>query len=502
MQKDQKKLGVILSYLGQSVKLFAGLVYTPIVLRILGQSEYGVYQLVNSVIAYLGLLNFGFSASYVRFYSRYKVEKKKDKIAELNGMYLVIFVVLMLLTVLCGCVIFANMKAFFGTYITNSEYDVVRPLFILMLVNLAISFPNSVFDAIILANEKFIWQRVLVVAENILNPLITIPLLMNGFGAVGMAVTTTVITFIKFIINILYCEKKIETRFVLSNFDFTLFKEMWMFTFFIFINQVIDQINWSVDRYLLGRMSGSTEVAVYSLGGQINTMYLSISVAISSVFVPKVNDMVAREENSNEKLSELFIKIGRIQFMVVALVSSGFVLWGRKFICMWAGEEYSKSYYVTLLLILSVTIPLTQNIGIEILRAKNKHQIRTIVYSVIAVGNVLISIPLIKKLGAIGAAVGTAAALVSGNVCFMNWYYAKYIKLNIAGFWKSLGKVATALIIPILTGCAMIKFWNMENLIVWGTSIVIYIAVYACSIYFFAMNEQEKLTVKRLLWRK
>lgn len=502
MQKDQKKLGVILSYLGQMVKLFAGLVYTPIVLRTLGQSEYGVYQLVNSVIAYLGLLNFGFSASYVRFYSRYKVERKKDKIAELNGMYLVIFIVLMLLTVLCGCVIFANMKGFFGTYITDSEYDVARPLFILMLVNLAISFPNSVFDAIILANEKFIWQRVLVVVENILNPLITIPFLMNGFGAVGMAVTTTAITSIKFIINILYCVKKLETRFVLSNFDFTLFKEMWVFTFFIFINQVIDQINWSVDRYLLGRMSGSTEVAVYSLGGQINTMYLSLSVAISSVFVPKVNDMVVREENSNEKLSELFIKIGRIQFMVVALVSSGFVLWGRKFICMWAGEEYDKSYYVTLLLILSVTIPLTQNIGIEILRAKNKHQIRTIVYSIIAVGNILISIPLIKELGAIGAAVGTAVALVAGNVCFMNWYYAKYIKLNIAGFWKSLGKIAVTLIIPIMAGCVMIKLWNMDNLIIWGISIVIYIAVYACSMYFLAMNEQEKLTVKRLLWRK
>ncbi len=502
MQKDQKKLGVVLSYLGQAVKLLAGLVYTPIVLRTLGQSEYGVYQLVNSVIAYLGLLNFGFSASYVRFYSRYKVEKKKDKIAELNGMYLVIFIVLMLITVMCGWLIFANMRAFFGTYITDSEYIVARPLFILMLVNLAISFPNSVFDAIILANEKFVWQRVLVVTENILNPLITLPLLFAGFGAVGMAVTTTTITIIKFIINILYCVNKLETKFSLSNFDFTLFKEMWIFTFFIFINQVIDQVNWSVDRYLLGRMSGSAEVAVYSLGGQINTMYLSLSVAISSVFVPKVNDIVARDENNNEKLSKLFIKLGRIQFMVVALVSSGFVLWGRKFISIWAGAEYDKSYYVTLLLILSVTIPLTQNIGIEILRAKNKHQIRTIVYSVIAVGNIMISIPLIKAFGAIGAAVGTAVALIAGNVCFMNWYYTKYIKLDIVGFWKNIGKIAVVLIIPILLGYIMTKFWNMDKLIMWGLSIIIYIIVYACFTYFFAMNEQEKAIVKGLLRRK
>lgn len=272
MIKDQKKQGIILSYLGQAVKLLSGLLYTPIVLRTLGQSEYGVYQLVNSVISYLWLFNFGFSASYVRFYSRYKAEKKEDKIGELNGMYLVIFIVLMLITSMCGIVIFANMKGFFGSYITDAEYEIAKPLLALMLINLAISFPNSVFDAIILANERFVWQRVLVVVENILNPLIAFPLLMIGFGSLGMAFTTTALTTIKFVINGFYCVRKLQTRFIFSNFDFSLFREMWVFTFFIFLNQVIDQVNWSVDRYLLGRMSGSTEVAVYSLGGQERPM--------------------------------------------------------------------------------------------------------------------------------------------------------------------------------------------------------------------------------------
>lgn len=502
MMKDQKKQGIILSYLGQAVKLLSGLIYTPIVLRTLGQSEYGVYQLVNSVVAYLSLFSFGFSSSYVRFYSRYKAEKRKDKISELNGMYLVIFIALMSVTVLCGGIIFANMKGFFGTYITDAEYEVARPLFVLMLINLAISFPNSVFDAIILANEKFVWQRVLVVAENILNPLVALPLLLLGCGSLGMAFTTTTFTMIKFVVNIFYCIGKLETRFVFTQFDFSLFREMWIFTFFIFLNQVIDQVNWSVDRYLLGRMSGSTEVAVYSLGGQINTMYLSLSTAISSVFVPKVNDMVVREENNTAQLSNLFIRLGRVQFMIIALATSGFVLWGRKFIGMWAGEEYDKSYIVTLLLILSVTVPLTQNIGIEILRAKNRHKIRTIVYFVIAIGNIFISIPLIKMAGAIGAATGTAIALVVGNVCFMNWYYAKYIKLDIARFWQNLGKISVALVLPISLGYIMTRYWNMENLAIWVLSIVLYIIVYSACLYFVAMNKQEKADLKCLVWRK
>ena len=48
---NQKKIGVVISYLGQLVNILTGLIYTPIMLRLLGQSEYGLYQLVSSVVS-------------------------------------------------------------------------------------------------------------------------------------------------------------------------------------------------------------------------------------------------------------------------------------------------------------------------------------------------------------------------------------------------------------------------------------------------------------------
>ena len=86
-------------------------------------------------------------------------------------------------------------------------------------------------------------------------------------------------------------------------------KEMWFFTFFIFLNQIVDQINWSVDKFLLGRMLGTTAVSIYGVGGQINTLYLQFSTSVSSVFVPKVNKIVA-ETGDDDKLTELFTKLG------------------------------------------------------------------------------------------------------------------------------------------------------------------------------------------------
>ena len=83
---------------------------------------------------------------------------------------------------------------------------------------------------------------------------------------------------------------------------------------------------------------------------------------------------------------------------------------------MWAGEEYGASYAVAILLIAPVTVPLVQNLGIEIQRAKNMHKARSIVYLFIAIANVFISIPLIKLMVPAGAAAWYSDFLIAGNI--------------------------------------------------------------------------------------
>lgn len=107
---------------------------------------------------------------------------------------------------------------------------------------------------------------------------------------------------------------------------------------------------------------------------------------------------------------------------------------------------------MALLLIIPVTVPLIQNLGIEIQRAKNMHKARAVVYLAIAIANVLISIPLIKLMGPTGAALGTAISLIAGNAIFMNWYYHARIGMNMIYFWKEIAKFIPALIAPFVVG--------------------------------------------------
>lgn len=498
MRLNQRKMGVVLTYVSEAIKILTTLVYTPVMLRLLGKSEYGLYQLVNSTVAYLSLLSLGFGSAYVRYYSKYKVKNDDEGIARLNGMFMTVFCILSAVCVICGGIMTANAKAVFGDGLTPEELDKAKILMLILIFSMAITFPKSVFNCYITAHEEFVFQKLLIVLQNLFNPFLTLPLLLLGHGSVAVVAVSAFLTAAVFVANAIFCIKKLKMKFCFRGFRFSLLKEMWIFTFFIFLNQIIDQVNWSVDKFLLGRMSGTAAVAVYGIGGQINTLYVHMSTAVSNVFVPRVNRIV-EETNDNNALTALMIRVGRIQFLILALIVVGFVFLGRPFIQLWAGAGYEESYLVALWLIIPVSLPLIQNLGIEIQRAKNMHRVRSIVYTCLAVCNVVLSIFLIRWFGCVGAAVGTAIALLLGNGLFMNWYYHKKIGLNMLTFWKSMASFILPLLVVCLFGGIYVYFVNVSGWVMFLISAAIFAMVYCVAMWLLGMNHYEKQLVRKML---
>lgn len=93
-------------------------------------------------------------------------------------------------------------------------------------------------------------------------------------------------------------------------------------------------------------------------------------------------------------------------------------------------------------------VPLIQNIGIEVQRAKNMHQFRSIVYLIMAIINIVISIQFAKRWGEIGAALGTTISLILANGIAMNIFYHKKIGIDIVYFWKQIFSLIPSIIFP------------------------------------------------------
>lgn len=495
---NQRKAGALLSYVAIAIGFVVSVVYTPIMLRLLGQSEYGLYSLTASIVSYLGLLGFGLTAGYIRFYSRAKAKEDISSISRLNGMFLIVLSVIALTAIALGALISINADAIMNHKLTAVELRKAKILILLLSFNLAATFPAGLANAYITVHECFIFQRVVQIIRNIISPFLIIPILLMGCASVGMAVVTVTVNCSAELIIAHYCLKKLKMRFDFSHFDKKLFFEICVFSSYIFLNIVIDQINWNVDKYLLGIFYSTSAVAVYAVAAQLSTYYNTFSTAISSVFVPRVN-MIVSTTDDNKELTLLFARIGRVQLYVVLFVCLGFIFFGRPFIFLWAGANYIDAYTIVLILIIPVIVPLIQNIGIEIQKAKNMHKFRSVVYTLMSFVNLMISIPLCKAYGGIGAAAGTAFALIAANGFIMNWYYHRRIKLDIFYFWREIASTFPAFLPPIFIGVILNRFVDLYKIPYFLASIPIFTLVYGVSVWKLGLNEYEKELLKPLM---
>ena len=496
--KNERKTGAVLSYVSIVLSTLVQLLYTPLLTRMLGQSEYGLYSLVSSIIGYLTVLDLGFGNAIVVYTAKYRTQKKYDEEKKLHGMFFVVYLIIGLVAGLLGLILYFLVPTIFGSTMTSVELNKMKIMMLILAFNLAMTFAFSIYSSIINAYEKFTFQKLMSIFNTIMKPLLMIPLLFLGYKSITMCVVITIVNIIVLLSNYFYCRNKLNINIKFMGFDKVLFKTIFGYSFFIFLGVVVDKVNWSVDQFILGAVSGTVAVSIYSIASHLNTLFVNLSTAVSGVLLPKMSKMVA-EKATDDELTNEFIKVGRIQYLIVFLMASGLTLFGKEFIYAWVGQEYNDSYYIALILILPLCFPLIQNLGISIMQAKNMHKFRSVLLAVIAIANIIISIPLAKLYGGIGSAIGTSISLIIGNIIILNIYYQKRVGINVIKFWKEIIKMTIPFIIPIIIILIIMKFITLHgyiNLIVFGG---IYTIIYGIVAYLLVINNYEKNIVNKVL---
>ena len=491
MAINQRKSGAILMYVQIFLSNTIALIYTPFALRMLGQSQYGLFGTVNSFTAYLSLLSLGIGGAYIRWNAKYRAKNDVEGEQRLNGMFFTMFSIITVITLIIGFVLFLVSPYVFGGKFNNSELYDLKLLIIISVLNTALTFFFTPVFSYIQAYEKFLILRIVSIVSIIITPLVNIIILLLGGKAVAISLATLIISAVDFLAYYIYARKRMNIKFVFKGFTFSAFKEIIVFSSFLFLNSITDLLTDSTDNTILAIVSGTTAVAIYTVGHSFKNYFLQFSTAVSSVFAPQVNQLVASTDD-NMELTRLMTRIGRVQFYIVSLLLIGYTAIGDAFIGFWAGEDYTDAYLIGLFLLAGAYIPLFQNIGIEIQKAKNKHQVRSVVYLLVAVFNIALTIPFSMLWGGIGAAFATFLCCMGGNVLFMNIYYHRGIGLDMVYFWKKIVRIIPGFL-PTIAVCVLVKlFVPINNLWMLLFQALIICAVYLVSVFFISFNEYEK----------
>lgn len=494
---NQLKAGVILSYVNLGISFLIPLFYTPVMLRLLGDAEYGLYSLSGSAVSYLGLLSFGFGGTIIRYISKYRAENDKANLQNVFGFYLLLYFLIGIAAVFIGVFLSFHSPAIFKRGLTQAEISKIRILIIIMSVNTAVTMLGSVVSSVIISYEEYLYKKIIEILSTVSAPALNLIILYRGYGSIGIALAAVAIQCIAFILNYCYCRAVLTVSPKLARLPKELIKEMLGISFYIFIGSIVDVLFWSTDKMLLGMFVGSSAVAVYNIGGTFNSMVTSLSTSVSNVLTPRVTGMVFRNASKKE-LTDLFIKVGRIQFIIVGLILSGYIVFGKSFIMLWVGENYANAYYVALFTLIPLSVPLIQNLGISILIAQNRHKFRSVVYLAIAVANVISTYMIIPYYSYIGAAVCSGVSYIIGQGIIMNSYYHKKVGINIIQFWKNIAYMGRIPLIMLLCGLLLTHEISIGSWTVFFGMVIIYSIIYAALMYLFALNQYEKSVLKKL----
>ncbi|WP_312765418.1 oligosaccharide flippase family protein [Epilithonimonas sp.] len=490
---SQLKKGAILSYVNIGLTNLIGLVLTPFIIRSLGDSEYGLYVLIGSLIAYLSLMDLGLNNTIIRFISKYRAEG--DRAGEQNflGTIFLVYIAISLLIVFIGVLFYFNLDRFFSKSLSVEQTDKAKIMFQILIFNMAITLPGGAFTAICNAYENFVWPRMVSIIKYISRAIIIVAILSFGGKAISIVITDTILNIIFITITIVFVFKKLHIKFGFEEINKKSVKTIFSYSIWIFLLAITSQFIWNAGQVILGTVTDTKTVAYYAVGVMLGSYYGAFSGAISSVFLPRATQMSIN--NTKSEILNTMIRLGRISLLILLFILTGFILFGREFIMLWVGENYKSSYIIAVIFMLSYTIPLILSFVNSLVEAYNKVRFKVTVYFIFFPLGLILGYYLSKEYKEIGMMLGVSLGWLMAQIVMLIFYH-KGLGLNMFVFFKQVSHKILILVVSIFILSWILNSYLSSNISLLILKIFTYTFLYWAVMYLWGMNESEKKMLK------
>lgn len=484
----QIKAGAILGYITIGINLIAGLIYTPWMIRSLGQDNYGLYTLSVSLIGIL-VMDFGLGAAVTRFLSLYNADNNEDAVNNLLGIIYKLFILLDIVIAIVLVVAYFQIGAVYRE-LSFEEINKLKVIFIISAAYSVITFPFGTLNGILTSYEKFVQLKVCELIYKLLNMGMIIAALSLGYGLYTLVLVNAATGVVNVVFK-LYLVKR-TTR-IKVNFRYKGGKtraEIFRFSLWSTVINIAQRFIYNIIPSILGIYCGAVSISVFGASATVEGIVFTFAASINGLFLPRVSRILGKEQRE-ENLLALMVKVGRIQLFLIGLIYIGFLAVGRDFISFWLGDGFQKAYLCILLLILPSILELPQHIASLTVVASGMVKLQSRVYIVMAVINVLLSVLLTKRFQEVGAAVSVCCAYLFRTAA-MNVIYHRKLHINIFRFFREcfvkmgsclLLSLAAAILIANLPGGSL-SFFLLK-----GIAIVL---IYLVLFWKFGLNLYEK----------
>lgn len=498
MARKGRGKGIAISYIYTILNTIIGLFISAYIIRLMGQTEYGLYQTMSSFATYLVLFQFGTGSIMTRNISMCSKANSERQLYKKNiSTIWTIAIIQVAIIAVVSLVFYLLIDLIYQQSLTQYQIVYGKQLFLFVAAKLILSFLIQVLNGIILGCERYSMSSVVQIVFLLVRTGLVTVLLMFRPYAIYLVILDTILEVIIFIFTYCYCKKNLNATFSIKYFDKSIFKNAIPLAMALFLQSIINMANGNVDKFVIGIMMSPEAVSVYSVGMFIYTTFSSLTTIPISMYMPQIaTDM--REGKRGVELTETLIQPCRLIFMIGGVVLFGFVTVGRQFISIVYGNDYMDSWVIAVVIMIPMLINMSNGVLVDVLDVMNKRLSRSLFLLITTIGNIILTVWWIQSWGMIGAAVATAICTFIGQDILLNIYYGKVIKIKVLYLFKETYKgILTSLVVATVLGCLSIHWISNEYIQFIVGGIIFCVTVLVCMVTYGA-NSYEKQRLEDL----
>ncbi len=467
---------------------------SPFIVRHLGNSAYGIWVLLVSLTGYLGFLDLGIRGAVTRYVAKFHTEGRHDEsshtISSATGLFFTAGVLALLISILFALVAVPRFKIP-PLYLRSAQLVVV-----ITGLNIAVSLVSGVFGGVLVGLQRFDLTNAIAVSGTAFRAVAVVLALKSGYGLVTLALLQLVGTFGELAAGILLARRLYpQVKVTPANLSRTHVSLIFSFGFFAFLLHLSNYLIYYTDAMVIAAFLPISMVTFFSIGSNLTIYARDLVGGFSRTMTPLASKLEVEAGLSG--VQQTTLKAARLCALIMWPIFITFIIRGRTFIGLWMGPSY-VDLAGRVLWILSV--PWLFGAGVSVIASAvlgvNKHKPVVPAAVAEALGNLALSIALIKPMGIVGVAWGTAIPNLAANMLFWPWYARRALGIPMRSYASALLLRPFAASVPFCICTYVVnRLWAVHSLSFFFLQVATVLPVGGLSIWFFGLTKEERASV-------
>lgn len=477
------------------VNILIMFIMSPVIVRSLGNRDYGVWEIIMSVVGYMGLLDLGVGPALLRYVAVAHGREDRHQMQQIISSALVFFIII-------GAVAVAGLVtlSFYPNLLVWKEQvnaDYLVTVILLFAANATLLFPLNVLTAILMGVQSHYLINFTRGLSGAIRAIIAYYLLVTFplKGLIVLAMLEPIFNLIHLVIFsvALRCDKNIPS-FSLSACSISTMKELFGYGGKSATLMIASRVQNASLPFVISATLGVSSIVYFTLPSRLIDYAKGLSLAMGFPLTPYFAAQMIGEDRSTVKAN--WLQTSLVLMIITTAMSLVIFFCGESFLSIWIGKEYSLAGRgVLYCLVIALFVESVAPNASRILMASGHHGKAAFVWLVLAVMSIPLAILGAHKWGVTGVSFGASAAIIVGNVVMLRMA-CRDVGVRVSEYLK---QTLLRLVVPLsfLVGILWCtgNFLSSDNYLILAMRVSLSLSIYLVAVWFLTLKSENRIRI-------